>query len=330
MKKGNLYLCGAGNVEGIRLALSVQNAVRRWDDLILLDDDPAKIGTTVLGLPIVGPLSTLSTADPRHDSVVNLVTRKTASRWKVMEKIEAHGVPFATLVHPSIDLFGVALADGATVYQSVILGAGCTMEKGAVALVRSVVGHGARIEAGAIVAPGSIINARVTIGERAYVGSNAVVLPDLHVGADATVGALSSVLEDVPARATAIGVPAKILVMDANADAIRLVDDRDVDEELEQNLIAVWHQVLGVAVKPTDNFFELGGTSLQVFMVCRAVEESLGLHVSPAQLFQFLTVRALAAHLGRTRAPERDETASGERLARRSEFFATRKKRRMR
>ena len=327
--KGNLYLCGAGNVEGIRLALTLQNTQAPWREVIVLDDDPAKIGKSVLGLEILGPLSTLANADREHDAVVNLVTRKTATRWAVMEKIEAYGLPFATLVHPSVDLFGTEVHEGVTVYQGAIVGAGCTMEKGSVALVRAIVGHGSQVGAGSVIGPGAVLNARASLGKRVYVGSNAVILPDLHIGEDATVGALSSVFEDVPAEATALGVPAKLFVKDTEPRA--QLDTTEIDPELVQELVEIWHEALGVEVEPTDNFFDIGGTSLLVFTVCRNIELSIGAKVSPGDIYRCLTVRALAAHLSRdTSGPRIRGDRDTDRRSRREKFFATRRKRRAR
>jgi len=49
-----LYLCGAGNSEGVRLAQQINARHPRWDHIVLLDDDPAKLGSERLGVPVVG------------------------------------------------------------------------------------------------------------------------------------------------------------------------------------------------------------------------------------------------------------------------------------
>jgi serine O-acetyltransferase len=50
-----------------------------------------------------------------------------------------------------------------------------------------------------------------TIGDRAYLGVGARVLGGITVGADARVGANAVVIQDVPAGATAVGIPARVL-----------------------------------------------------------------------------------------------------------------------
>jgi serine O-acetyltransferase len=50
-----------------------------------------------------------------------------------------------------------------------------------------------------------------TIEDDVYIGANACVIGDVHIGAGAIVGAGTVVLNDVPAGATVIGNPGRIL-----------------------------------------------------------------------------------------------------------------------
>ena len=63
-----------------------------------------------------------------------------------------------------------------------------------------------------VLAPNAAVNARVELGDGAYVGTNAAILPDSSVGPWATIGACTAVLKNVPAGATVMGVPAKIVL----------------------------------------------------------------------------------------------------------------------
>lgn len=207
-----LYLCGAGNVEGIRLALVINQSQKRWDQIVLLDDDASKHGRLLLGIEIIGPFSLLKQADPASSEVANLVTRTTRRRKFAMQKIQQYGLPFATLIHPGVDMTGVEFEGDLTVYQNVSFCAAARIERGCVVLTGAVVGHGCHMGRCCVLAPGAVINARVDLGEGVYLGTNASILPDLKIGPWATVGSNSAVIQNVEGGATVMGVPAQVLI----------------------------------------------------------------------------------------------------------------------
>lgn len=85
----------------------------------------------------------------------------------------------------------------------------------------------------------------------------------------------------------------------APATARQIVPPRD---ELEQQLVTLWQEVLGVeAVGITDNFFELGGHSLLAAMLTDQIEQSFNRALPLSTVFQSPTIEQLAAEL---RQPE--------------------------
>lgn len=209
-----LYLCGAGNCEGVRLALAINRKHPRWDRIFLLDDDPAKHGQSILGMEVVGPFALLEDVDANAAEVANLVSRTVPKRWSARRKIEDYGLAFATLIHPSVDLTGVELSRDTTVYQNATLGVRAFLDEGAVVWMGAAVGQECQLGRCCIVGPNAVINGRVELGEGVYVGTNATILPEVKVGPGATIGAGSVAFQDVPAGATVVGVPGKIICID--------------------------------------------------------------------------------------------------------------------
>ncbi|MCX9145637.1 phosphopantetheine-binding protein, partial [Pseudomonas sp. DCB_Q] len=81
--------------------------------------------------------------------------------------------------------------------------------------------------------------------------------------------------------------------------------------ELEQQVAAIWTQVLGLErVGLTDNFFELGGHSLLVINIVSRIQLELGLKLVPQLLFQYPVLGALVAQLQATGAQVQDSTLS--------------------
>ncbi len=66
----------------------------------------------------------------------------------------------------------------------------------------------------------------------------------------------------------------------------------------EDTVARVWRDVLAMpAISPQDNFFDLGGTSLKAMAVHERLQAATGKAIALTDLFQFPTIRALAAHL---------------------------------
>ncbi|MCU0956059.1 MAG: phosphopantetheine-binding protein [Hydrogenophaga sp.] len=312
--KSALYLCGVGNGEGIRLAMTINRLRPRWHRIVLLDDDPAKHGTTRLGLEVAGPISHLSGVDAACSEVANLVTRTTEGRARAREKIGQYGVPFTSLIHPGVDLFGAEVAPDVTIYQNVSVGAEACIGLASVLLIGAVVGHGSRIGQGCVIAPNAVINARVTVDDRAYVGSNASILPDLRIGADATIGANCMVYADIPEGATAMGVPAQILdaaprhgpsgPQGTQDTPPALASDRIPNsadassEQAEAIIMQALLQVLGVeSVSRNGNFFELGCSSLKALELAQRLRSQLGRELQVVDIYRCPTPSSLARFL---------------------------------
>jgi amino acid adenylation domain-containing protein len=94
--------------------------------------------------------------------------------------------------------------------------------------------------------------------------------------------------------------------------------------EMERIVARVWQQALGIpSVGLTDNFFDLGAHSLTVAEAHAKLQEVVGREIVLLDLFQFTTVRALAAHLGNTQATtaasQLSDRAARRRMARQRE-----------
>ena len=76
-----------------------------------------------------------------------------------------------------------------------------------------------------------------TIGNNVVIGAGAKVLGNITLGQGCKVGANSVVVKDVPAFATAVGIPARILSCDSNSNELRHDMLPDVNKEIFHYLI---------------------------------------------------------------------------------------------
>lgn len=76
-----------------------------------------------------------------------------------------------------------------------------------------------------------------TIGNRVVIGAGAKILGNITLGDDAKIGANSVVVKDVPCGATAVGVPARILLCSTQNEELRHDVLPDVNKEIFHYLI---------------------------------------------------------------------------------------------
>jgi len=167
-----------------------------------------RAGTLHGGLPVhwVGDLHDLADT---HAAVCALGT---TFRQKFVQQIEAIGLPFPTVIHPTSHV-----SQRASLGQGVIVGVGCTVaafaEIGRHARLnrRAIIGHHLQISDYVTVQPGANIASGVRIGACTYIGMSATVLDGIKIGAHSVVGAGAVVTKDVPDHVQVVGVPAKIV-----------------------------------------------------------------------------------------------------------------------
>lgn len=175
----------------------------------IFDDDVAKHGSVLLGVEVRGTLAEFVRSSYRHAVIA---VGNNAARMRLAEAVQNQlpDVEWITVIHPQT-----------CVHQSVRLGAGTVVFAGAVVQPDTVIGAHAVINTAATVdhdcligdfvhiAPGTHLAGGVRIDRGAFIGIGASIIPGCTVGEWATVGAGAAVVKDIPAKATAVGVPAR-------------------------------------------------------------------------------------------------------------------------
>jgi serine O-acetyltransferase len=128
--------------------------------------------------------------------------------YRVKARSQSLRVPIVPIVahHLAMSLAQVCIGD------PVVIQPGLYLPHGQVVIDGLVV-----IERGTVIAPFVTIGLLAgqlqgpTIESRAHIGTGAKILGPVRIGANATVGANSVVVHDVPAGATVVGVPARVV-----------------------------------------------------------------------------------------------------------------------
>ncbi len=134
-------------------------------------------------------------------------------RRAVADRLRARGGRLADpVVHPRAELAtGVELGPGAVVFPGVQVGPLARVGEGAMLGRGAVVGHDTVISDYASVMPAAVLSGGCTVGAGALVGTNATVLEGVSIGEGARLGAGAVLTRDLPAGATAVGVPARVV-----------------------------------------------------------------------------------------------------------------------
>jgi sugar O-acyltransferase (sialic acid O-acetyltransferase NeuD family) len=203
-----LLIVGSGGL-GRETARAAADGGYDGQVLGFLDDDPARVGTTVVGLPVLGPTSALPCYPDARVVVATGRPDHYTSRPRIVAALDLPQDRYATVVHPAAALAGdTEVGPGSVVLAGVVATSGVRI--GAhVALMPSVVlTHETAIEDYATVASAVALSGAVVVAEGAYVGAGSLVRQGLRVGAWALVGMGSLVLAEVPDERLWFGRPA--------------------------------------------------------------------------------------------------------------------------
>lgn len=178
----------------------------------LVDADPARRDTLVLGTPVIGDDADVLKHDPAEVFLIIGIgsTGSTDQRRAAYTAFRNKGYTFATVVHPT-----------ATIAAEIELGAGTVVMAGAIIQPRAQVGenviintgarvdHDSKIGGHAHIAPGAVLSGNVTVGAGAHVGVGATVLQGIGIGTQAICAAGAVVIRNVTDGATVAGNPAQ-------------------------------------------------------------------------------------------------------------------------
>lgn len=216
-RESRSFLIGLGAGGHAKVLIDAAHSTGAYEVVGLLDANPALIGSTVLGVPVLGGDDMLPSVWREHNMAAFFVgvggVGDSDPHRRLFELGVRTGIQPATLVHASATVSssatvgpGCAILAAAVVGVSVRLGANCIVNSAAV------VEHDCVIGAHAHIAPNASLAGSVAVGEAAHVGMGASVLGGIAIGSKAVVGAGAVVTSDVEEGTTVVGCPARVLV----------------------------------------------------------------------------------------------------------------------
>lgn len=174
-----------------------------------VDDMGPDLGRFGLDLPV---LSAIDAYDPADDHRVVIGLGDPQARAAVTARLAARGARFASIVHPLAWVAATAeVGEGSVVAPFATVGPWARLGNHVLVNTHAGIGHDCALGDFSVVSPHGVCNGFVTLEEGAFVASGAVVTAGRRVAAGAKVAANAVVYGDVPAGATALGNPARMM-----------------------------------------------------------------------------------------------------------------------
>ena len=193
------------------------NRVEPSYNIIGFFDDGHEQGEMINGIPVLGKTDELNQWNTELAIAISI--GNPSVKKQVVEKITNPKVSYPTLIHPTtiigapeyvtigkgcIICAGNMITTNVEIGDFVILNLGCT------------VGHDTVIKDYAAFMPSCNISGEVLIEEGVYCGTGVKIINQTSIGEYATIGAGAVVTKPIPARCTAVGVPARVVKQEAN------------------------------------------------------------------------------------------------------------------
>jgi sugar O-acyltransferase (sialic acid O-acetyltransferase NeuD family) len=204
-----LLILGAGGLARETLA-AIRSLPDVWQPIGLLDDDPARHGAVVAGIPVLGGTERVS--DFPDAAVVPCVgsAHRPTSRLHLAERLGLDR--WATIVHPAASIAaGTSIGVGSVILAGVVVTAPITIGPYLVAMPHVLLTHDDELAEGVTLAGRATLAGGVLVGQGAYLGQGSMIRENVRIGAGAVIGMGAVVLADVPDGQTWVGSPARKL-----------------------------------------------------------------------------------------------------------------------
>jgi sugar O-acyltransferase (sialic acid O-acetyltransferase NeuD family) len=209
----DLVIVGAGGTsrEIADTVEAVNRCERRWNLLGFLDDDAAKHGTSVDGLPVLGNIG--FKVDSEAQFIIGVASWRTPdARRGIVTRLGLPLERYATIIHPSALISAHAtIGAGTAILQNVVITPGTRVGNHTLILQNVTMAHDQIVEDFVTIASGATIAGSVRLRSGCYIGAGCTIMNGITVngGALAAVGAV--VMNEVEAGRTVAGNPARPL-----------------------------------------------------------------------------------------------------------------------
>jgi sugar O-acyltransferase (sialic acid O-acetyltransferase NeuD family) len=185
-------------------AMQVLDAVSRIPTLVpcgILDDDPKKLGSSVFGVKVLGPLSLADElwSSAQFDVAVCLLTNNRELRRSLFSRLQDKKIPFANVIDPSVLIQSqVNFGQGNVILGQSFLGLCSEVGNNNFMSGGTHLEHHNKIGSHNTFGPGVFTSAAVHIGDNVKFGTGIFIEPHVEIGNECVVASGSILTKSVP------------------------------------------------------------------------------------------------------------------------------------
>lgn len=186
--------------------------LRKVKILGITESDPAKIGTEILGIQVIGNDTVIWEHAPESIQLVNGIgsVQLPQSRMDVFKKFKAKRFTFASVVHASAMVASdVILGEGAQIMAGAVIQPGSRIGKNSIVNTNASVDHDCIIGDHVHISPGVTLSGGVMVGNMVHIGAGATIIQGIEIGNRCLIAAGAVVVSPIQDNLTVAGVPAK-------------------------------------------------------------------------------------------------------------------------
>jgi sugar O-acyltransferase (sialic acid O-acetyltransferase NeuD family) len=206
-----IAIIGAGGFgREVQMLIEQINAQKQEWQLVGFYDDGISLNQMVNGFPVLGSVASINQIkEPTH--LVLAIGNPTIKR-KIVSELNSPLIQYATLIHPNVimgDKRWLKIGEGSIICAGNILTVQIDIGSHVIINLSCTVGHDSSIGNFSSLMPSVNVSGEVNIGEAVFIGTGVKIINQVTIGSDTTIGAGAVVTSAIPARCTAVGVPAK-------------------------------------------------------------------------------------------------------------------------
>lgn len=202
-----IFIIGAGTYGEAMCELS---QILGYSVVGFYDDNEKLMNTKVMGIPVVGTISSLVNHDVSDLNFVVAIGNNNL-RMRIMDELNMRGANTPTLIHPRALISpsavigkGVYIQANAYIWTKTQIGDYCIVSPGVVIAHHTIVGKAC------LISTLSGIGASIVIEDNVFIGMNVTIMTGVHkVAGNSIIGAKSLILKDTHPDGVYAGVPAK-------------------------------------------------------------------------------------------------------------------------